>query len=120
MQESKVFIKCEYDEFADIIELVSTQVAYELHKLEKGCTEAELALCTELSKKGKMRGTEIEKFCNERNIHFGRWYMHIYPRYTKYNYHLELLQKMQQSYDKWNYGSDYEPADFEYGLGWSS
>lgn len=108
------------DEFEDIINLVRQQVVHELYKWQKETSEAERALTQHLDDVGSMSGEELTKWCEEHKVNLGLWLYRKQPQYQNYKYHLELLQKVQQSYDKWSYGPDYDFDDFEYGLGWSS
>jgi hypothetical protein len=113
-----------FNEYEDIIDLIQQQIGHKLYKWDKSTNEAEKGLTKLLETKGQLTGSEINDYCEEHNINPTMWILRRQPEYEKIQYHIELLKKLQYSYDLYNYNvSTIEELQsngggYEYGLNW--
>ena len=112
-----------FNEYEDLIDLIQQQIGHKLYKWDKATNEAEQGLTKLLETKGKLTGSEINKYCEEHNINATMWIMRRQPEYEKIKYHIELLKKLQLSFDLYNYNCStieelQSNGEFEYGLNW--
>jgi hypothetical protein len=113
-----------FNEYEDIISIIQQQIGHQLYKWDKATNEIEKGLTKLLEEKGQLTGREITDYCEGHNTNPTLWILRRQPEYEKIQYNIELLKKLQYSYDLYNYNcSTIEElhsngAGLEYGLNW--